>query len=52
MAKPIASFAALLVMIAILCWQGCTRPEPPVNSTDTQAHISAKYTGGYTQMLK
>lgn len=27
MIKPIVSFAALIMVITILCWQGCTRPD-------------------------
>jgi hypothetical protein len=27
MIKPIASIAAFVLMVTILCWQGCTRPD-------------------------
>lgn len=50
MIRPIVSFAALVLMIVILCWQGCTRPEISHNAGkggQASLLVSAKHHSEY-----
>lgn len=54
MARPIVSFAAFLVMLLILCWQGCTRPEVSHNAGKggkASLLVAAKHHSKYAEGL-
>lgn len=59
MLRPIVSFAAFLLMIVILCWQGCVRPEISHNagkggkaSLLVSARHHSQYAAGLTYYIK